>query len=537
MIALSAVAVGATLIAAGCGGDDDTGATAGETAGFVPASAPVYVEVDSDTTSEQWQAASALAQKFPDWPGGSVDDLLRDALSDTDVDYETDVKPVLGDTVALAVPTIDTAGVDDALSGTISPDALGGVADDQDRVLLVAQVDDEEAARALLEEESGASAGEHGGVPYYVDGDTYAAVWDGGLVLSSSEEDLFASIDAHAAGGEATLAGQDKFNQTLESLPPEVIGQVYVDLGELVRQTAENQAQLEQLGVENVANAAFGASIAAEDDGFRVKGAVVGAVVEDQPQFDPTLTENAPANTLLYYGFSDLAEQVRTALEQGLSQADNGDETRQQLEAVSGQLQGLLGISLDDLIALTTGEHAIIVTPGGASVDVPVTGALVLKVEDGQRAQSTLDALRNGVPGLLSTLGGSSANLPDWRQVPVAPGVTGWQLPLEDGISITYAVDGDLAVIGASPRAVAQALAPQQPLASNAEFTEAIAGAPSPLTGLMWFDVAGAVELADRSGQFAGQPDARESLRPLQNIVFWASGTDTPTFDAFLRIE
>ena len=53
----------------------------------------------------------------------------------------------------------------------------------------------------------------------------------------------------------------------------------------------------------------------------------------------------------------------------------------------------------------------------------------------------------------------------------------------------------------------------------------------------MWFDVAGAVELADRSGQFAGQPDARESLRPLQNIVFWASGTDTPTFEAFLRIE
>ena len=48
---------------------------------------------------------------------------------------------------------------------------------------------------------------------------------------------------------------------------------------------------------------------------------------------------------------------------------------------------------------------------------------------------------------------------------------------------------------------------------------------------------AGNAVLEDLGRRAAGQPDARESLRPLQNIVFWSSGTDTPTFEAFLRIE
>jgi ABC-type phosphate/phosphonate transport system substrate-binding protein len=536
VLALSALAVSATLIAAGCGGDDDpSGAPAGATAGFVPASAPVYLEIDADTTSEQWQAASALGEKFPDWPGGSVDEILADALEDADVDYEAEVKPVVGETIALAVPTLDTGGVDDVLGGATDPGSLGDVAEDQDRFILVAQIDDEEGARALLEKEAGSPAGEHGGVDYYVNDDDYAAVWDGAMVFTAEEEDLFASIDAHAAGGEAVLSGQEKFNQTLEELSPEVIGQFYVDIGSVVREAADSQAQLSQLGVDQIANAAFGASITAEEDGFRMRGAVVGAVIEDQPTFDPTLTENAPADTLFYYGFADLATQVRTTLDQVLEASENGDETRQQLEGFSAQLQSLLGISLDDLIALASGEHALVVTPGGASLDIPVTGALVLKVEDGARAESTLDALRNGLPAVLSTLGGGTA--PEWRQVPVAPGITGWQLPLDGDSSLVYAVDGDLAVVGLSPRAVAQVLAPQQPLASNEEFSAAIAGAPSPLAGLAWLDIEGAVDLAEQSGAFADDPSQREAVRPLKNLVFWTAGGDTPTFEAFLRIE
>lgn len=533
-VALSAVALGVTLVAAGCGGgDDEAGASAAPTADFVPASAPVYIEVDSDTESDQWMQVSQLGQKFPSWPGGSVDELLDDALSDADVSYADDVKPVLGDSVAIAVPTIESSGVGDALSGTLDP---ASAVDDQDRYLAVIEITDEDKLRSLIEDEAGQPAGDHGGVEYYENDDSFAAIWDGAFVVAATEEDLFASIDAHAAGGEATLAGQDKFNQTLEALSPEVVGQMYVDIGRVIELAAADQPQLEQLGVEDVANAAFGASLTAEPDGFRVKGAIVGAVVEDQPTFDPSLADNAPADTLVYYGFANLAKQIQTSLDQALAASENGDETRQQLEAFSSQLQSLLGISLDDLIALASGEHALVVEPGGSSPDIPVTGALVLKVDDAARAQQTLDAIREGLPTVLSSLGADPGQIA-FKEVQVAPGVTGYELPLDDGISAVYAIDGDLAVIGASVDAVRQVLAPAQPLSSNDAFTEAIADAPSPISGLLWVDVEGAVELADREGAFAGEPEARDNLRPVKDLVMWMAPGDTPTFEAFLRIE
>ena len=53
----------AIAVAAGCGGggDSSTGSSAGTTADFVPASAPFYVEVDSDT-----QSALAVGDRYGD---------------------------------------------------------------------------------------------------------------------------------------------------------------------------------------------------------------------------------------------------------------------------------------------------------------------------------------------------------------------------------------------------------------------------------------------------------------------------------------
>lgn len=530
-VALTTVALGVTLVAAGCGGggddSDETGATPGATAAFVPASAPVYVEVDADTESEQWQAASALAAKFPSWPGGSVDEVLAEQLQDAGVDYDTEIKPVLGDSLALAVPTLE-ANV--ASTGDLDESLIS----DQDRFLLVAQLAEgqEEQATKILSDDAGAPAGDHGGVEYFESGDSVAAVWNGGLVIAAEQEDLFASIDASQAGGDQVLSGQEQFTNVLGSLPENVIGQLYVDIGQVVTETADKETLNQLGGIEQVADAVFGMSVTAEADGLRMNGRVQGAVVEELPTFDPTLAENAPADALVYYGFADLAEQVQRQLEQ----TEGGQDIQEQLNAASAQLQSVLGISLDDIIALATGEHAVVVEPGDPNAEIPVSGALVLKVEDGARAQKTLDAIRTGLPTLLQSFGGSTAGL-QWEQVSVAPGVTGWTLPVDAETSLTYAVDGDLAVIGLTPDAVKSVLAPAQPLAANEDFATAIAGAPSPVSGLLWVDIAGAVNLADQMGEFQDDPEALAELRPLQSLVMWTAGGSEPEFEAFLRIE
>ena len=52
----------AALIAAGCGGTQGTGAGASD---IVPASAPVFIQIDTDPGSAQWKMVNALAGHFP----------------------------------------------------------------------------------------------------------------------------------------------------------------------------------------------------------------------------------------------------------------------------------------------------------------------------------------------------------------------------------------------------------------------------------------------------------------------------------------
>ena len=76
---------------AGCGGTSNHSASGG--ADLVPASAALFVAVDSDPSSSQWQTVDALARKFPD-KQKAVDSIKQDMTS-AGVSWERDVKPVL----------------------------------------------------------------------------------------------------------------------------------------------------------------------------------------------------------------------------------------------------------------------------------------------------------------------------------------------------------------------------------------------------------------------------------------------------------
>jgi hypothetical protein len=90
---------------------------------WAPASSIAYVKIDLDPAASEKVAALRFEQKFPDAPHVTSADQLKDALlSDafaqpsSDIDYATDIKPWLGDRVALAVypdasGTVQTVGI------------------------------------------------------------------------------------------------------------------------------------------------------------------------------------------------------------------------------------------------------------------------------------------------------------------------------------------------------------------------------------------------------------------------------------------
>jgi hypothetical protein len=78
-------------VLAGCGGTTNPSAGAAD---IVPASVPLFVVIDSDLDSSQWQTVNKLANKFPD-KQQAVDSLTQ-ALRKKGLDWERDLKPAAG---------------------------------------------------------------------------------------------------------------------------------------------------------------------------------------------------------------------------------------------------------------------------------------------------------------------------------------------------------------------------------------------------------------------------------------------------------
>jgi hypothetical protein len=534
---LTAAVAGSAIAVAGCGGGSDNGSSAGEVASYVPSTSPLYLEVTTDFDGAQWTQVEELAMRFPGFP--EFQRMLQDELRSGKVDFETEVRPLLGERAAVAgLQPPDAAGLQGSLTAPDAGDAAD-VADDLGFVGVVELADGaSQQAKDLLVREGAVSRGERGGAELFAETgeDTVVAVTGDALVLSDAEEQLFAALDAHAGGGGQTLAGTDKFTDALAKLPAEVFGQAYLDIGAFIGAAAEGAGpQAEQLNLDDYRDAVMAASISAEPEGARMKGVILGAPADVQPaEFTPALTETVPADALVYLGFSNLSGTIGQVLEQ--VQGSLSDEERRQLEGFSAQLPQLLGVSLEELSALAEQEHALVVTPGATPRATP-GAALALEVEDGAQAQATLDKLRTGIPALVRTFS-PDTRIPQWTRVPLAGGAEGWRLPLSPEAGVVYGVDGDLAVIGTSVRAVTSVQRPVAPLSGSAAYQAGTAGMPEQVTSVLWVNLQDGLAALDNAGAF-DDDDAKTlaNLRPLKSIAAWTTAGEMPTFEVFLRIS
>lgn len=524
-----ALLAGVVLAVAGCGGDDGASGASGtvsDLARFLPADSPLYADVSADLESAQWTQAIALGKRFPGYEE-AVADLTRE-LNDGDV-TTADVLPLLGDRAAIGVQV-------DASSA-----ASGEVSAGSDDVLGVVQLADEAAEpkmAALLTRDSDVTkAGQHDGVDYYSNGDdTFAAITDQVLLIADAEAQLFAAIDRRSADEADTLAGDAKFTDAFADLPEDALARLYADAGALARDAASGTPQIEQFGggVGGLEDAAVAATLTAEPQGFRLKGAVTGAEqIEEATEFAPALVDRVPGDALAYLGFADLAGQIERTLDQ-VKEAEGNEDLASNLEGAASQAEAFLGVPMEDLAALVAGEHAFFATSGA----LPSIGAL-LQVEDGAAAEATLTSLRQALPGLAGLVGGGVAGRVrrGFTQTPLANGVTGWRLPIEPPYDLVYGVDGDLVIFASDAATVRQAQTETSPLSESPRFLADTSGMPEAVTGLAWVDLAGAVELIDRYDGFEGEPKTRANLAPLRSAVAWSTGGDAPGFEAFLRIR
>jgi hypothetical protein len=363
------------LVAAGCG-SKSSGSGLGSALSFVPKNAPVVVAIDTDPNGDQWKQVNALIGKFPF--GGTAKAQFKSAFNArAGIDWDRDVKPLLGNDFVVAVTAASA-------SGAPTP------------FVVAWKVKDEDAARKLLEKNSRKTGTAEGADLYQTQAGNVTALKDGTLVSARTPQDVTAALK-RASGDH--MSEQD-FNDALGSLDPDslvrVIGNLQALLSEPDAAAARKIKWVDALRT-------FGLTFRAESDGIALA-------------FDAKTEGDLQDSDLPLAAGSSSAPVVRRAGEVGIGLRDPaqvlafGQMAAQltdptgyaKFKAQKAKLSKQLGIDIDRaLIGQLTGNSALSIALDGKF-------ALRADLHDPAAAEATL---KKAAPRLVKAAKGKSVGL------------------------------------------------------------------------------------------------------------------------------
>ncbi|MGH9179219.1 MAG: DUF3352 domain-containing protein [Acidimicrobiales bacterium] len=397
-----------------CGGKTDEATRA---AGITPPDALGLVSLNLDPSIEQKRNMLSVARRFPDARDevkdefeSTKDELIKDLLEDSGLDYEKDVKPLLGNEVALVV----------------LPPAAGS--DGGPAFVAMVETDDEAEARAAIDK--AAAAGDFDGA--------YAVVED--FVLLSDQDDeandqaALDRVSAQARKGEDSLADSDRFNEVVDKLAGDRLVLIWADLAKALALIEEEGEDLPPFNLaESFENAeTLAADLHVEDDAVvfqgvaRSAGGGEGNVAE--------LTKALPETTLAALTLFNVGDTLREGATAFLGGGD-GPEFLAEVERE-------IGVDFDsDLFSWIGGELVFVAgdVPEGQSFP---NFALVVEPTDQSKAEAGVAKIRQALEAQGFAL--------EERQVAGASALVAAE-PITEGIQPAMALFEDRFVLASSP--------------------------------------------------------------------------------------
>jgi hypothetical protein len=480
-------AASAALVAAGCGGGGGGGSTT-DTGGaaVAPGNAAAYISVDSNLDSAGWTKAKALLDRFPGKT--KVIASLRSSLEQQGLDWETDVKPALGN--ELDIVWLDFQNDGENYVGVTKP---------------------KDAAKfdALLAK---------GSTP------TVHEQVDGWTVFAEDEKLLDRFRVARDDSG--SLDDDSGFSDPYGALPSDSLARAWVRGGAL-------QTTLERMaGSGTTADAiknqvgtidSLAAAVTPSSDGISIAANATGDLKLGGENYHAELPSSLPGGAIFYLSLDGVGSRINDLIDTYGSSIPNFDQQRAQLELV-------LGYSLKEVLGLLDGEDAIVVYPaeGGGTPAV----LLVAKVSDETKAQTILNRL--------ATLGAASGAI-DIKPIQIGS-VDAKEITRSNGTPVYAAVfDGNLVVTNS--RTTIEKMQGSGPtLADDAAYKAAVdaADVPDETTGFVYADVKEALEYAfdyaENQGETVEQV-VKDNTAPLRGLLLYGTKDGgTATFSGFLGI-
>jgi hypothetical protein len=461
----------AGLIFAGCGSSSSSGGTPRDTElSYFPSGAPFVALLATDPNGKPVQDANGFVGRFPFGRLGIA--ALQSKLAQSGINYQRDIKPLLGNPIALGAPTSSI------LSGR--------------RFLLVFVAKDAGKLAALATRKPAPqSIGSHDGAKLYQSGNYVLAIDGATALLAPSADDVKAALDRHAHGGGIT-AGE--FSHALAGLPQDSILQVY---GNLAGVLATPRAASARTVPWVAAIRSYGVTLSVSSTGIAVNYRVDTsgrALSPDQlPLATGSTSPNVSAQAPIVFGLHDLAHVINFVLaaEQASKPTSYADFLKRE-----ARLRSKTGVDLNkDVFAQLSGN---------LEVDYSANQLLArAEVADPTVAARSIAKLSTSSGELFSKR----------RQVTRLQG--GFYAVKSSSKTITYGVVGNQFVLGTATPAQLRAFAaaPASP----------VAGAQGPAAFRL--NVASIVSLALKAShrQSALPPAAQSVLNMFSDVTGWAA--------------
>jgi hypothetical protein len=502
------------VVLAGCGSSSKAGAagaagTNGRAAQAFPSTTAAFLDANIDGNSDAWKRLLALGAHFPSFPKlvADFDKRANDATGNGPA--LSQVRAWLGSEVAIGVLDVPADGS--------TPDVLG-FAEVRDRASLEAQLKKEKDTTAL---------GTQGGFDLFksTTDSVILAVSGDTALIGSTQPIVVAAIDRLAGSGDK-LADDKDFKDTLASLPSDNIavayapGSVLQKLVSLAQKRAPAQsaqsvtsAQMSTISAQLAGIRSLGFSLDATDAGLRTRTTALlnGNATSVPDAYKADLLAKVPASAWFAASFGDLGTNAKAASDQAIAGNPN---VQQQVT----QVETMLGIKLDDIYALLSGENALYAGPGA-----PVSAGLLMHPADAVKGADTLRALTRA----LATQGIKFDDTADGQSAVIQGFAARWR-----------AVGNDLAI--GTDAAVGNAV--KDSIVDSDKFKRILAedgvASGDKTLGLAYIDVPSLINVATAFGAFnsASNKQALDNLKHVGGVLFWAGRNgDTVTSDVFVE--
>ncbi len=230
---------------------------------------------------------------------------------------------------------------------------------------------------------------------------------------------------------------------------------------------------------------------------------------------------HVPADTLLYLSGSGIGNALQGMLDVVTAMPDQPPDLDEQLQ----MLTGLLGVSMEELVEMLSGEFAIALThdPAGIGGDpsMPIGMSMLIEAEDQEKFQKVIRSFSS----LIAM--GAEMELPQETINDVA--VTMIADPYAGGMVVGWGVGNDFFALGSNQALLEAAFGgSKNTLANDETFKAATAILPTKNTGYFYFNMGGLIDILYETLSPREQEEFDRTARTMFEPIRAMAGTGEP---------